>query len=670
VPTLTYPLLATLAAVLMPFLAFLLTAATGKKARNGAVSIAAISISLLAAAYVFAHVWGKDPIHVQWHWFSIGRQAFHVGLLVNNTSALMLLLVCLVALPVHVYSTAYMKGDPGIHRYWAYLSLFCFAMLGLAVAGNLLLMYICWELVGFASYLLIGFWFTRDAAIQANKKAFIINRIGDLGFLLGIAILYSGFGTLDIQVLFGTDTPAVSGAGNLTPGWFTAAGLAFFLGAMAKSAQFPLHVWLPDAMEGPTSVSSLIHAATMVAAGVFLLARVFPLFDGTVLFVIAVTGTVTAFAAACFALTQYDIKKILAFSTISQLGFMMAGIGFGMYHVALFHLTTHAFFKCLLFLCAGAVIHEMQHVKQKLGHDFDPQDIRNMGGLRKHMPITCATMSIAALALVGFPLTGGYLSKDALLVHGFEWAATQHGMALAVPCALAVASMLTGFYSFRLLAKVFFAQPAAGPLTGSHATLHDAPLPMRIPMLFLAACSLFPLFTFHPLNDGHVWLLRGLAPDATLPPLRLLHFAIPILATIASVIIATVTWRWYVLGKYPLKPQGALYRLSLHQGYLDALYMRAIIPPLMRLSAVLFWLDRHVVDGFVNGLAAGGRALASAAAWADYRVVDGLVRMTGKLALGLGNALRRSQTGRVQHYLALAFFLMVVMLLYFIFARA
>ncbi|MBK1439044.1 NADH-quinone oxidoreductase subunit L [Parapedobacter sp. ISTM3] len=678
--TLTYPLLAALSAVLLPFAGFLLSIALGKKARHGTVAIVAISLSLLAAGYAFAQVWGHDPIHVRWHWFTIGQHAFHVGLLLDNAAVLMLLLVCLIALPVHAYSFAYMKGDPGIHRYWAYLSLFCFAMLGLVVADNLLLMYIFWELVGFASYLLIGFWYTRDAAAHANKKAFIINRVGDIGFLVGIAMVYSSVGTLDVQALFGpqgvfaapagADIPAANGKGTLTAGWLTVAGFAFFLGAMAKSAQFPFHVWLPDAMEGPTSVSSLIHAATMVAAGVFLLARVFPLFNEAMLLVIATTGTITAFVAAYFALTQYDIKKILAFSTISQLGFMMTGIGIGMYHIALFHLVTHAFFKCLLFLAAGAIIHEMQHMKEKHGLAIDPQDIRYMGGLRKRMPITFATMLIASLALVGFPLTAGYLSKDALLVHAFEWAALQRGPVSAIPYVLAIVSILTSFYIFRLLAKVFFARPAA-ILANKGVSAHEAPRQMLVPMVFLAFCSLFPLFTFNPLNDGQVWLLQGIAAELpTLPPLRLLHLLVPILATITTIIVAVVVWRWYIRGHYPLNTTGALYRLSERQGYVNELYGAAIVRPLLKLSALLWWTDRHVVDGIINGIAAAGRALAGITTWIDRHIVDGAVRLVGKLAWGAGNVLRRSQTGRVQQYLALVFFIILLILLYLIFAQA
>ena len=478
------PLLTALVTVVSPLVAFLYQSLLGKRDQSGIVSLLAIALSFTGGGLTWFTIWNNAPVTVQADWFTIGETSFKVGILLNNLSTLMLFLVPTVALPVHVYSRAYMKGDPGIHRYWMYLSLFCFAMLGLVIMDSLLLMYVFWELVGFASYLLIGFWFTREAAVQANKKAFLVNRIGDLGFLIGLAIVFTQFKTLNLVDLFGdngllyqsaiVDGLWVSPVNSLPQIWFTLGGLAFFLAAMAKSAQFPLHVWLPDAMEGPTSVSSLIHAATMVAAGVFLLATVFPLFSESALLFIAIIGTITAASAAYFALGQYDIKRILAFSTISQLGFMMVGIGIGTWDAALFHLTTHAFFKCLLFLSAGAVIHEMAHLKTHSQLDFDPQDLRNMGGLRHYMPKTFVLMSIASLALAGFPLTSGFLSKDSIVISSFEWALSKGNLYLIIPLSLIIVSILTAFYIGRLLFKAFFGEFR---LTNQlHGKLHDHPL--------------------------------------------------------------------------------------------------------------------------------------------------------------------------------------------------
>ena len=423
--------LLSLAAVVFPLLSFLLIL-SGKKFSNSAIPIFTISLSFIASVLVFLAVWNGPTIHQQAEWFEVGSIVFSAGILLNNLSVLMMLLVSGISLLVHIYSIAYMKGDTNIHRYWAYLGLFCFAMMGLVVSDSLLIIYMFWELVGFSSYLLIGFWFTKESASQAAKKAFIMNRIGDLGFLAGIMIIYAQFGTFDVVELFGAgglvdsasivDSIWISSHNQMPVIWLSIAGVAFFIGALAKSAQFPLHTWLPDAMEGPTSVSSLIHAATMVAAGVFLIGRIYPVFDSLALNIVTITGVFTAFMAATIALTQNDIKRILAYSTISQLGFMVAAMGIGAYGESIFHLTTHAFFKCLLFLAAGAVIHQLHHYKDQHQLEFDHQDIRLMGGLRKQMPVAFITMSISAAALAGLPFTSGYLSKDAILITSFEWA--------------------------------------------------------------------------------------------------------------------------------------------------------------------------------------------------------------------------------------------------------
>lgn len=657
----------TLLCVLAPIGGSLLSVIMGRRGPKGVIALAAMAVSIGAAFYVFAHVWEHEALHLRIRWFSIDDHAFYIGLLLDNMAVLMMALVCAIAFAVHVYSVAYMKGDPGIHRYWVYLGLFCSAMLGLVVADNLLMLYICWELVGVASYLLIGFWFTRDAAAQANKKAFLINRIGDISFLIGIALVYTGFGTLDVTELTDPESRHTFG---LNDSWLIAAGFAFFLGAMTKSAQFPLQAWLPDAMEGPTAVSSLIHAATMVAAGVFLLARIFPLFSAQVLLIIAIVGTLTALAGAYFALAQYDIKKILAFSTISQLGFMMVGIGTGAYHFALFHLTTHAFFKCLLFLGAGAVIHEMNHMKSKYRLDIDPQDIRQMGGLRTFMPVTFVVMLIASFALAGVPLTSGYLSKDAILVHAFVWAAQHPGPTMIIPYCLLAVSVLTGFYIFRLIAKVFFGSFATALTSRIPSPVHETSGWMSIPMLALAVCSLFPIFSVNPLDTNSAWLLKGLPKETvSLPSSQTFHIVVPLITTVAIALMAIVAWRWYVHGRYPLRSENLWYRFSAQQGYINVLYDRLAVRPILFLSATLFWIDRNIVDGLTRGVAHTGRYLAEVTAWTDQRIVDKFVRLVGKLAWWLGNILRRPQIGHVQHYLALLFFLLLLTLLYHMFTQ-
>ena len=354
-------------AVVLPLLAFILNVClpgrTNKTA--GWVSTLSILTSCVLSVMVFSKVWNQHTVHQQQLWFTVGNTKVYTGILLNNLSVLMMVLVSAIALPVHVYSTRYMKFDAHYKRYFTYLSFFfCFSMMALVVVDNLVLVYIFWELVGFSSYLLIGFWFTRPKAIIANKKAFIMNRIGDIGLLSAIIILYISFHTFDITQLFGDS--ALLKLNQLPVNLQYIAFGGIFLAVAAKSAQFPLHTWLPDAMEGPTSISALIHAATMVAAGVFLLGRVYPMFTGGELTILAIIGCFTAFMAATIALTQNDLKRILAYSTISQLGYMVMAMGIGAYSSSLFHLMTHAFFKCLLFLVAGVVIHEVQNIKGRV----------------------------------------------------------------------------------------------------------------------------------------------------------------------------------------------------------------------------------------------------------------------------------------------------------------
>jgi NADH-quinone oxidoreductase subunit L len=649
--------------VLLPFLAFLIQAILGKRGKSGHVSLIAILLStILSLIIVFAEVWRSTPISADYNWFTIGTHTFTIGVLLNNLTVLMQLIVCVIALPVHIYSRTYMKGDPGIHRYWMYLSLFCFSMLGLTISNNLFMMYIFWELVGFASYLLIGFWFTKESAVQANKKAFIINRIGDLGFLLGIASVYSIYGSLNLVELFGKEG-LVSTLPQASAGWMTFTGICFFVGAMAKSAQFPLHVWLPDAMEGPTAVSSLIHAATMVAAGVFLISTVFPLFNETVLLFITIIGTLTALLSAYFALSQKDIKRILAFSTISQLGYMVVAVGVGAWDAAMFHLATHAFFKCLLFLSAGAIIHEMAHLKEANHLDIDPQDINNMGGLRKWMPKTFMLMSIASLALAGFPLTSGFLSKDAILISTFEWA-LHHGQGFVIiPIVLTIVSILTAFYIGRLIFKVFFGEFR---LQVEKMNIHEANLTMIGPMIFLAICSLFFVFSWNPFAYHHSFILSGFDIKYTFSEIHSLHIILPIILTLGSAISWATGWNWYVKNKYPLNTHNGWIALSLNQGYLNEIYQKAFVNSTLSLSNGLYWFDRNIIDGVVNMLASVVRGTAQLSSWIDRNIVDGLVNTICGTTYYIGHLLRWVQNGRLQNYLGFAFTVLLIGIIYLI----
>ena len=666
--TQSYLSMLALLVVLFPLISFVFIS-FGKSGKGATLSIVNLGLSFLGSIFLFQQVWNKAPLHAQVDWFTVGTIHFTAGILLNNLSVLMLLLVSGIALLVHIYSVEYMKGDAYLHRYWAYLGLFCFSMLGLVIADNLLIVYMFWELVGFSSYLLIGFWFTKQTAALASKKAFIINRIGDLGFLTGLMILYSQFKTLDIQLLLGDDGLISSshiidgfwviGDQKIPAIWLTVSGLAFLFGACAKSAQFPLHTWLPDAMEGPTSVSSLIHAATMVAAGIFLLVRISPLFDETVLSVITIIGTFTAFMAATIALTQNDIKRILAYSTISQLGYMMLSIGVGATSESIFHLATHAFFKCLLFLAAGSVIHSLHHYKDHHQLEFDHQDIRNMGGLKKYMPITFWTMLLASLALIGFPLSSGYLSKDAILLKAFEWSDHKNGIANLVPYLAVVTSWLTTFYIGRLIFKVFFGESRLPVNASNTIDIHEGSPFMTIPLFILGVCSLFPLFSFNPFSVKQAWILNGLAVSAN-EHAGNLHFILPMVVNAVALLMIWFGYKIYAKGSNSLfQGDSVLKRFSQKAWYINEIYAILFVKPTVYFSSFVYTVDRVVVDGVVNLFAPVGLMLSALSAWFDEHIIDGIVNGMGTISKSVGNFARSFQTGKLQHYLITMLFIVL-----------
>jgi NADH-quinone oxidoreductase subunit L len=547
---------------------------------------------------------------------------------------------------VHIYSIGYMHGDPGYWRFFAYLNLFMFSMLLLVLASNFLVMFVAWELVGLCSYLLIGFWYGRHSAALGAKKAFITNRVGDVGFALGIAALWTVFGTLDFDAIF------KAFPGNL-PGWqVTGIALLLFTGAVGKSAQFPLHVWLPDAMEGPTPVSALIHAATMVNAGVYMVARTSPIFahaSGT-LSVVAGIGIFTSILAASIAFTQTDIKRVLAYSTLSQLGYMFAALGVGAFAAAIFHLVTHGFFKGLLFLGSGSVIHAVH----------DEQDMRKMGGLWRKIPWTYATMLIGSLAIAGIPPLAGFFSKDEILAAAFKAGGDASGFYLVWGVGFLVAGM-TAFYMFRLMGLTFWGESRVDPEVEAH--IHEAPWTMRFPLVVLAVASIVVGFALgYPPENGpiHQWLAPIFeGPLAVLgrheAPYQ--FFGTDGVLAIASVLIALVgiayAWRFFgvELGPFQLAPQGErvarivrsspewtfLYRASVNKWWFDDINNLLFVVVGGRVADGLRWFDVHVIDGAVNGLAA-------------------LTRSTG-------GRIARFQTGRVQNYafgIALGLVLMAV----------
>ncbi|MGQ0511385.1 MAG: NADH-quinone oxidoreductase subunit L [Betaproteobacteria bacterium] len=441
--------------------------------RSGAhwVTILSVLVSLVASCVIFADVLAGNTFNGSvYTWLTSGETRLEIGFLIDRLSALMMIVVTFVSLMVHIYTIGYMAGDPGYQRFFSYISLFTFSMLMLVMANNYLQLFFGWEAVGLVSYLLIGFWYTRPTAIYANLKAFLVNRVGDFGFLLGIGLVLAHFGTLSYAPTF-DQAPALAAGGGLP---ITLICLLLFIGAMGKSAQFPLHVWLPDSMEGPTPISALIHAATMVTAGIFMVARMSPLFElsQAALSTVMVIGAVTALSMGLVALTQFDIKRVVAYSTLSQLGYMTAALGASAYSAAMFHLMTHAFFKAVLFLAAGSVIIAMHH----------EQDMRRMGGLKRHMPWTYWTLLIGAIASAGIPPFAGFFSKDAI-IESIKLSTTP-GATFAYACVLACV-FVTAAYTFRMVFMAFHGEPRFDP---KHPP-HESPAVVTIPLVLLAIPS-------------------------------------------------------------------------------------------------------------------------------------------------------------------------------------
>jgi NADH-quinone oxidoreductase subunit L len=629
-------------AVFLPLAGFVLNGLAGRRLRNealiGAIGSAAVGIGFAIACAIFIELLGspageRTRIVDLAPWISAGGLQVSFAYQIDELSVLMMLVVTGVGFLIHVYSIGYMHGDPGFWRFFAYLNLFIFAMLNLILADNFLLMFLGWEGVGLCSYLLIGFWydrkFERGTTGDAAKKAFIVNRIGDFGFLVAMFLLYTTFGTLRFQSVFAQAATFAVGAPVIL--WIA---LALFLGATGKSAQIPLFVWLPDAMAGPTPVSALIHAATMVTAGIYLVARCSLLYAlaPAAMTVVAVIGAATALFAATIGLVQNDIKKVLAYSTVSQLGYMFLALGVGAFAAGLFHVVTHAFFKALLFLGSGAVIHAMH----------DEQDIRKMGGLRGTLPITFWTFLIGAIAIAGIPPFAGFFSKDEIL-----WKAFSSGH-VGLWLAGLVGAALTAFYMFRLVSLTFEGKPRWDH--GVHP--HEAPATMTIPLIVLAALSVVGGFIGIPasLGGGNAiehWLdpiferanarIASTGHDAASVEYVLMALSVGVAA--AGIVLAR---RWYIGNPAPVarlrERFSAGYRLLLNKYYVDEAYDTLVVNPVKWSSEKLLWkgVDVGVIDWTVNAL---GRAMAFA-----------------------GKTLRVVQTGVVQSY-AIVFLLGVVAIL-------
>jgi NADH-quinone oxidoreductase subunit L len=688
----------------LPLAAFVIQIFFGKKLpprhRQGdyVPTLAMFACLCMAAKMFFEHVlFGAGLEKAQeWYplenWLSVGGGAFSMkfGILVDNLTIVMLFVVTLVSFLVHLYSMGYMHGEARYNRFFAFLALFSFSMLGLCITSNLLFLFIFWELVGLCSYFLIGFYFERKSAQAASVKAFITTRIGDLGFFLAILMIAGVAESLEFKDIFQSVADnkwqAVMGGAGLT-----IAAVCLFFGPIGKSAQFPLHVWLPDAMEGPTPVSALIHAATMVAAGVYLVGRMFPFMAGTAYFegdffhspaltFVAVIGGFTAIFAASIAFAQTDIKKVLAYSTVSQLGYMMLGLGVGSVAFGLFHLTTHAMFKALLFLGSGSVIHAVHS-----------NELADMGGLRKKLPITWATMLIGTLAIAGLPFLSGFYSKEGILTQALA-VATAHdniGYWFAFVCGMATAFM-TSFYMFRMFIKTFHGHPR-NHHAYEHA--HESPWTMTVPLVVLAVLSIgiggYP-------GQHESWAQRKIdstvlapiaVPAANLPVNEAdrgeyasealahvghafhspgVHYGVLGLSLAAFAI--GLAGAWYCFGRKEVEskaygaagsPLAPLRRALENLWYLDALYTKLLLGALHGCRHACDVFDKVVVDGLVNLQAHVARFLAWVVGNVDYDGVDGAVRGLGSGTLKAGRWFRKLQTGNLQQYIYASVFLAV-----------
>lgn len=641
--------------VLMPLLSSVFIFFFGRwlPLRGAPLGIFAVGYGLAHSLAIFFSVLsGAKEVEISLSWFRFGIFQTEIGILMDGLTAVMLVVVTLVSLLVQIYSLGYMHNDPRFKRYYSYLSFFTFAMLFLVVANNFLQIFIGWELVGVASYLLIGFWFEKESAANAGKKAFLTTKLGDLGFFIAILMIFSLLGTLNFNQVQGRIQEgliSVQTAGTI--------GILLFLGAMGKSAQVPLHVWLPDAMEGPTPVSALIHAATMVAAGVYLVARTFFIFTygAFSLEVIAFLGILTAFLAATMALVATDIKRVLAFSTVSQLGYMMLALGVGARTAAIFHLTTHAFFKALLFLCAGSVIHAVH-----------TNDIREMGGLSKKMMWTFGTFVFGWLAISGVPPLAGFFSKDAILE-----AVLHAGKPPLFALALFVA-FLTAFYMTRLLFLVFVNEPN-NLEKFNHAK--ESPQSMVLPLTLLAVLS-FSSGLFFQYGWKMELLVPNLAPASeSLSSASLLpHWFVSAASFVIAVTGILFAWLFYRAGI--LSPQrwaelaGPLYRALVKKYGFDEFYELAFLKPADAFSRALAKFDLNLFDRFgVDGVGVVTIWLARMQNWLDWHVVDPLVDFWATFCQRWGSLFRRIQTGMVQNYL-LVFLVGFVLLLFFQFKFA
>ena len=654
---------------LFPLIGFLINGLFGKKIKNeaviGGIGTLMIFLSFLVSCGILMQMIGLPPEQrvfekVVFPWIHSGHFKADMAFLIDPLSCLMIMVVTGVGTLIHLYSIGYMHGEEGFYRFFAYLNLFCMSMLLLVLGSNMLVMFIGWEGVGLCSYLLIGYYFHKKSAGDAAKKAFVMNRVGDFGFLIGLFTLYWWFGSN--HNIWTVNFMEIKAASHLLPygGVVTVATLCFFVGATGKSAQIPLFTWLPDAMEGPTPVSALIHAATMVTAGVYMIARMSFVFvkSPETMMVIAVIGAATAIFAATIGTAQNDIKRVLAYSTVSQLGFMFLAMGVGAFSAGIFHLMTHAFFKACLFLGSGSVIHSMHHALHKIHSHDDAQDMRNMGGLRSAMPITFVTFLVSTIAIAGIPGFSGFFSKDEILWQAF--ANPYHGdLNIVLWGTGAIAACFTAFYMFRLVFMTFFGESRINPKAKSY--LHESPLVITIPLMVLGALAVVGGYIGMPKILGMLpnyfehWLdpVFALATEYShkyvshaAHPSHALEWSLMGLSVVIALVGIGIAFTMYVKntalpGKF-VATFPALHRAVYNKWYVDELYDYLFVNPCKALGQFLWkGFDVVIIDGVVNGVA--------------------------NVVMGFSGIFRYLQSGYLYNYALSMALGVVVMLGYFIF---
>ena len=605
-----------------PFIGFLTAFLLGRKHN---VIVSWLTVSLTGLNLVFSIILLLQTLHSKdnhliYNWFTLNGKAYQFGFLFDSLTLMMLVLVNFIALLVEIFSLEYMEDDPDLYRYFGFLSLFVFSMLGIVLTDNLFVMYGFWELVGLSSYLLIGFWYKKPEAVQASKKAFLMNRIGDVGFLIGIfAVYFYNNHSTDLTTFDNCQLPI-------------AYCLLLFCGTIAKSAQFPLHTWLPDAMEGPTPVSALIHAATMVVAGIYLLIRVSPMFGFDTLAIVSIFGAITMILGSVYAIFQTDIKKTLAYSTVSQLGLMVLGLGS---EASTFHLLTHAFFKAGLFLCAGAIIHALHHA----GEDFDAQDMRLMGGLRRKMPFTFVCYLVCSMALMGLPLFSGFLSKDGILSVWMDLYELTQQYPSSIPIIIIglilIGIILTAFYMTRQIWMIFFGEFRNEKVDIN--SIHEGSWKMKLPIGLLAILSTGFVFSVNPLSVQHGWFgdfIGGKFEE---------NHWVGITSTSFALIGITAGY----LTRHKI--------FTFQIPTFDNFYQKIFVNPTLKLSNIIQFFDQKILDSLVNLLADLQLFVGNFIGWFDTKVIDGIPNGTAYSAGLIGRVTRSTQGGKVQLYVALAF---------------